>query len=82
MYEYTDLIDWECHGEMNTALQNFGFMWECPDYVELGKKVYYFFTTRARGKWRHYQNIYQAGYIIGERLDLKTRTLKHGKFHD
>lgn len=83
LYRSKDLIDWECKGEMNTTLQNFGFMWECPDYIELGEQGLLIFSPQGLdASGDHYHNIYQSGYLIGEKLDLEARTFKHGQFQE
>ncbi|MEI5742949.1 sucrose-6-phosphate hydrolase, partial [Staphylococcus aureus] len=32
LYNTEDIINWHYLGEINTELDDFGYMWECPDY--------------------------------------------------
>jgi len=78
-YQSKDLINWEFKSNIKTCLNDFGFMWECPDYFELdGKGVMIISPQGIEKKGDLYSNIYQSGYLIGSKMDFK-----HGKFeHD
>ncbi|MBR2564565.1 MAG: sucrose-6-phosphate hydrolase [Paenibacillus sp.] len=83
LYRSADLKQWEFLGEIGTALSSFGYMWECPDYLELdGKGVLIFSPQGLQAEEDRYENIYQSGYLIGERLDLESRAFEHGPFHE
>ncbi len=48
-------------------------MWECPDYFELEDQGVVIFSPQGLvASGDHYQNIYQSGYVIGERLAPQT----------
>lgn len=80
-YKSKNLIDWEYKGEIKTSLNDFGFMWECPDYIELDNKGVLIFSPQGLEKeGDKYNNIYQSGYIIGEKVNLSTGEFKHGEF--
>lgn len=81
LYSSTDLLEWTFEGEMGTKMDLFGYMWECPDYFELGDTGVFIFSPQGlAADGDHYQNIYQSGYVLGEKLDLQKKTLNHGEF--
>lgn len=59
---------------------DFGYMWECPDLFTLdGQEVLVFSPQGIESDGIHYQNLYQAGYVIGE-LDYEHAKYNHGAF--
>ncbi|WP_341962016.1 sucrose-6-phosphate hydrolase [Planococcus maritimus] len=77
----SDLLEWKFEGELATNLDNFGFMWECPDYFEMdGKGILVFSPQGLEAEGDLYQNIYQAGYVLGDKINLENRQLTHGDF--
>lgn len=81
LYSSSNLTDWTFEGELKTSLNEFGYMWECPDYFELQNQGVLVFSPQGlMPSGDLYQNIYQSGYVIGEKLDLNQRTLSHGNF--
>lgn len=80
-YTSSNLIDWEFQGEMETQLKEFGYMWECPDYFELAEKGILLFSPQGlKATGDSYQNIYQTGYIMGEKMDFSTGQFQHESF--
>ena len=62
-------------------MDSFGFMWECPDYFEMENQGILIFSPQGLEPVGDlYQNIYQAGYVLGEKIDLQRRELTHGSF--
>lgn len=83
LYRSNNLKDWEYIGEIETGLTDFGFMWECPDYFELDEQGILLFSPQGvQPEGEHYQNIYQSGYLIGEKLDLDSCAFPHGEFKE
>nr|WP_263323719.1 sucrose-6-phosphate hydrolase [Neobacillus sp. Marseille-Q6967] len=83
LYQSANLKDWQFVGELQTGLENFGYMWECPDYFELDKKGVLIFSPQGlKAEGDRYQNIYQSGYVIGEPLDIEKNELTHGIFYE
>ncbi|MDK8190864.1 sucrose-6-phosphate hydrolase [Paenibacillus sp. UMB7766-LJ446] len=83
LYRSSDLRNWTFLGEIHTGLPKFGYMWECPDYMELqGQGVLIFSPQGIESQGDEYQNIFQSGYLIGEPLDLQTRHFEHGPFQE
>lgn len=82
LYRSTDLNDWTFLGEVETELDPFGYMWECPDVFELGGKDVLIFSPQGIEPSGHrYHNIYQAGFLIGE-LDKEALIYNHGSFEE
>ncbi|MCZ3622066.1 glycoside hydrolase family 32 protein [Lactobacillus mulieris] len=73
-----DLHDWNIVGEIKTNYSKFGYMWECPDYFEIGNYGILNFCPQGL---EHYPNIYQAGYLIGNKMNLKTGEFFNTKFY-
>lgn len=83
LYQSTNLKNWQFAGEVRTSLENFGYMWECPDYFEIDNQGVFIFSPQGlNAEGDHYQNIYQSGYVIGSPLDLETNLLTHVNFHE
>lgn len=81
LYHSTDLIEWKYHMRIQTN-QRFGYMWECPDCIELdGKKFLIICPQGVPSEEYKYQNVYQLGYFPIE-LDLKKKTYTLGEFEE
>lgn len=76
VYESADLINWKYAGKVYK--EGYGYMWECPDYFELGGKG--FLSTCPQGlphyetKW---QNLNESGYFP---LDGRLEDSRLGEF--
>lgn len=69
-------VDWKFLGEVRTKLNSFGYMWECPDYFELDDKGIMIFSPQGlEEKDGKYQNIYQTGYIVGDKIHSQQLSL-------
>lgn len=84
LFRSTDLFNWEHLGPIAGAhlapFADFGYMWECPDLIELdGQDVLIFSPQGLEPEGIHYQNLYQAGYVVGK-LDYEKARLEHGSF--
>ncbi|WP_332634527.1 glycoside hydrolase family 32 protein [Halalkalibacter flavus] len=83
LYQSVNLKEWDFLGEITTDLNQFGFMWECPDYFELGNKGILIFSPQGlQREGDKFQNIYQSGYLIGEHLDLNSGEFRHSNFRE
>ncbi|SCT43699.1 sucrose-6-phosphate hydrolase [Staphylococcus caeli] len=81
-YRSTDIVNWEFQGEVKTNLDDFGFMWECPDYFNLnGYDVLLFCPQGIEAEEERFKNIYQSGYIMGQ-YDINQMTMNHADFHE
>lgn len=80
----SNLEDWEFIGPIagshRNGLGDFGFMWECPDLFNLDEKdVLIVCPQGLEASGDHYQNLYQAGYFLGE-FDSADVEFSHGSF--
>lgn len=81
LYSSPDLLEWIFEGEISTQLDHFGYMWECPDYFEMENQGVMIFSPQGlKPEGYFYRNIYQSGYVIGEKLNLQEKILRHGNF--
>lgn len=81
LYSSPDLTDWTFEGELTTSLDSFGYMWECPDYFELDNQGVLLFSPQGiEPAGELYRNIYQSGYILGEKMDISQKSMIHGEF--
>nr|WP_191559918.1 sucrose-6-phosphate hydrolase [Metabacillus idriensis] len=79
-----DLLNWKHLGDLTGSktqqLDEFGYMWECPDLFHLdGQDVLVVSPQGLEPEGIKYQNVYQSGYFIGN-LDYQTAKFSHGVF--
>ena len=81
IYESENLYEWDFIGEIKTKNEDFGYMWECPDYFELNNKGILLLCPQGIvAEGNKYNNIYQSGYFIGNPLDMISLDFEHGEF--
>ncbi|AZU60773.1 sucrose-6-phosphate hydrolase [Neobacillus mesonae] len=84
LFVSNDLYHWEelgpIAGSGMNGLGDFGYMWECPDLIQLqGKEVLLVSPQGLEPKGHLYNNLFQSGYFVGD-LDYKTAQFQHGDF--
>lgn len=80
VYESDNIKEWTLKGEIQTDLQNFGYMWECPDLFKLnGTDVFIFSPQGIEPENNQFENIYQSGYIMGD-FNIDTLKFNHKDF--
>ena len=73
---------WEFLGEVKTAYEAFGYMWECPNLLQFTTEDVLLFCPQGLEAEKYaFQNRYQSGYISG-RLKLDSMVLEHGEFRE
>ncbi|TYS14084.1 sucrose-6-phosphate hydrolase [Rossellomorea vietnamensis] len=82
----TDLMDWSYEGIIaggdNGKLGYFGYMFECPDLFSLDEQDILVFSPQGlEPSGIRYQNVYQAGYVIGQ-FDPEAGEYQHGEFDE
>lgn len=78
-----NLYNWQIIGEIKTGYDNFGYMWECPDYYEIADYgILQFCPQGLETKENKFKNIYQNGYLIGKKLDLDTGKFDCSEFRE
>ncbi|KRM37489.1 beta-fructofuranosidase [Lactobacillus hamsteri DSM 5661 = JCM 6256] len=79
----SDLHKWSIVGEIKADHNNFGYMWECPDYYEINNHgILEFCPQGLETSNNKYRNIYQNGYLIGNHLNLENGQFDCGEFHE
>lgn len=82
-YESDNLLDWKFKGEIKTGFFGNGFMWECPDYLKFEDKGVLIFSPQGlEAEGDKYRNIFQAGYLIGDKINFSNGEFKHGDFNE
>ena len=81
IYEEID-ASWQFRGELKTQLTDFGYMWECPNFITIGQQDILLFCPQGLStQGTKYQNLYQSGYIIGQ-FNPDTLEFVHGDFYE
>ncbi|MDY5742240.1 MAG: glycoside hydrolase family 32 protein, partial [Lachnospiraceae bacterium] len=63
LYSSSDKLNWKFEREIGSK-QPFGYMWECPDRIELAGRVFLAMSPQGVGHQPHrLQNVYAAGYL-------------------
>ena len=58
-------------------------MWECPDYLRFDNKGILIFSPQGlEADGDKYQNIFQSGYLIGDKIDFSNGEFNHGNFNE
>lgn len=82
VYVSEDLKQWKFYGEVKTGLEDFGYMWECPNLVFFDDADALIFSPQGlKAEERQYQNRYQSGYVLGK-YDFEKNTFDHGAFYE
>lgn len=82
LYTSKDFENWTLLGEIETKYNDFGYMWECPNLINLeGQDILIFSPQGLEKEEFKYQNIYQSGYIKGS-LDYNTLNFIHDEFKE
>ncbi|RLL41796.1 sucrose-6-phosphate hydrolase [Oceanobacillus piezotolerans] len=84
LYSSPDLEEWTFMGTMAGSgyhgLGDLGYMWECPDLVELGgTDILLVCPQGMEPEGFQYQNMFQSGYIAGK-VDYIAGEFAHGPF--
>lgn len=81
-YKADDTLNWEFVGEIATKFKsNSGFMWECPDYFEFEDKGVLMFSPQGiEPNEDKYLNIFQSGYLVGEKINFEDGVFNHTEF--
>lgn len=81
IYEEID-ANWQFRGELKTQLTDFGYMWECPNFITIDQHDILLFCPQGlSAQGTKYQNLYQSGYIIGQ-FNPDTLEFTHGDFYE
>ncbi|AZB41833.1 glycoside hydrolase family 32 protein [Bacillus sp. FJAT-42376] len=82
LYRSANLRNWDYIGVLAQSDGTLGFMWECPDFFELGGKHVLMFSPQGmKADGDHYNNLFQTGYLVGD-YTYETNTYLHGGFKE
>lgn len=82
IYQSKEPFEFNLLGEINTGLNEFGYMWECPDIFRIEDKDVFLFCPQGLEKeGNKYTNIYQSGYLVGN-FDYDTLNMSHEGFNE
>ncbi|WP_249315258.1 sucrose-6-phosphate hydrolase [Bacillus sp. FJAT-49711] len=84
LFSSDDLEHWQMEGPLAgngmSLSNNFGYMWECPDFFSLNNQDILLVSPQGlKSEPFKYENLFQSGYFIGE-WDLKSNMYVHGEF--
>lgn len=84
LFASKDLYHWEEKGKIAGAwmngLEDFGYMWECPDLFELdGREILLVSPQGLEPSGYEYHNLFQSGDFAGK-LDYEKAIFNHGSF--
>lgn len=86
VFTSSDLLNWSFQGPLtgsgHNGLQNFGYMWECPDLFRLDNvDILIVCPQGLKPDGYKYNNIYQSGYFAGT-VNYKTLSYEHNHFEE
>ncbi|MGM9980697.1 MAG: glycoside hydrolase family 32 protein [Turicibacter bilis] len=84
VYQSPNGIEWKLLGELilKNFNQEFGYMWECPDYAQIdGKDLLVFSPQGIEPQGEKYKNLFNVTYVIGK-LDIENLTFEVESFDE
>ncbi|WP_077358894.1 glycoside hydrolase family 32 protein [Virgibacillus halodenitrificans] len=86
LYSSPDLENWFYRGPLTgshrNGLDNFGYMWECPDLFQIKDQDILIVSPQGlEAKGYKFNNIYQSGYFTGQ-VDYESSAYQHGSFEE
>ncbi len=84
IYQSSNGLEWKLLGELTLEKMDLslGYMWECPDYMEVdGKDLLIFSPQGVEPQGEKYRNLFNVTYTVGN-LDLETLTFEVESFDE
>ncbi|MHC1684375.1 MAG: glycoside hydrolase family 32 protein [Clostridiaceae bacterium] len=84
IYKSKDGLQWDMHGELHLSNFNnyFGYMWECPDYLNIGGKDIIVFSPQGiQSDGEKFKNLFNVIYVVGN-LDIENLEFSVESFHE
>lgn len=73
IYKSENLLEWNYFGTLDTGIENIGYMYECPSYIEVdGQDVLIFSPMGLKPQGDRYHNQFSSIYMIGK-LDIENK---------
>ncbi len=83
VYQADNLLNWTFKSEIKADFEERGFMCECPDYIKFEDKAALLFCPQGlKPEGDKYNNIFQSGYFLGDKIDFDNCEFNHGEFQE
>jgi len=80
IFNSKDLKDWSEGCVLAKGQVEDGYMWECPDFFELGEKHVLIYSPQGvKAEEKKFLNLHQSGYLIGD-FDYENQLFNHNNF--
>lgn len=82
VFEADNESDFEYKGILETDLEEFGWLWEYPDYFSVdGRDILVFCPQGVDRYGNYFRNNFQSGYLVGQ-IDFDDYSMNHGEFKE
>lgn len=84
MYRGNDYTNFEYQGNLKLMDYDFGYMLECPNYLEIDNKGILFFSPqgiKSPNKY-DYRNVFSVVYAVGKQIDTGRTEFLHTTFYE
>ena len=78
-YKGNSLTEFDYLGNIDVGLDEFGYMWECPNYYEEQDKGIFIFSPQGVTSESKYdlKNVFSVVYMVGEQIDFDNQSFEH-----
>ncbi|MFA0441449.1 sucrose-6-phosphate hydrolase [Vibrio sp. 10N.222.51.C12] len=83
-YHGNDIDNYHHKGNIDVGLEDFGYMWECPNYYEQEDNGVYIFSPQGVSSDSKYdlKNVFSVVYMIGERIDFESKVFNNQGYRE
>ena len=83
-YRGSDIDDYHHMGDIDVGLEDFGYMWECPNYYETDANGVYIFSPQGVSSENKYdlKNVFSVVYMVGEPIDFESKVFKNQGYRE
>lgn len=78
-YDSEQEADYQHLGDIDIGLDDFGYMWECPNYYEQDDKGIFIFSPQGVTSESKYdlKNVFSVVYMVGDLIDFDQKCFNH-----
>lgn len=82
LYSGNKIDQYSHQGRIDVGLDDFGYMWECPNYFENDEHGVFLFSPQGVTTNNKYdlKNVYSVVYMVGKPIDFANRTFDCGEY--
>ncbi|WP_423189877.1 sucrose-6-phosphate hydrolase [Alkalibacterium sp. f15] len=82
LYKGETFYDLSYQGNIDIGINDFGHMWECPNYYEQGKNGVLILSPQGISSFSKYdlKNVFSVVYFVGEKIDVENNMFKNDGF--